>query len=73
MLGRNRQYRALFVDDEKIIADTLSKIFLDQGHYETRIAYSAEDALDLIADWQPELAILDVVLPKTHGWNSQSC
>jgi len=67
MLGRNHQYRALFVDDEKIIADTLSKIFSDQGHYETRIAYSAEEALDVIADWQPELAILDVVLPNMNG------
>jgi DNA-binding NtrC family response regulator len=67
MFGLNRKHNVLIVDDEKIIADSLSKIFSQQGHYETRIAYSAEDALDVINDWQPELAILDVVLPKMHG------
>jgi DNA-binding NtrC family response regulator len=56
----------LIVDDEHTIADTLGLIFAGNG-YETRAAYSAEQALEIIAEWPPDLAILDVVLPKLNG------
>jgi CheY-like chemotaxis protein len=35
--------------------------------YDARAASSAEQALELIADWCPDLAILDVILPKMNG------
>ena len=35
--------------------------------YEACATYSAEEALDLIAAWQPALVILDVILPKMNG------
>jgi DNA-binding response OmpR family regulator len=41
-------------------------IFSQKG-YDTRAAYSAEQALEIIAEWPPDLAILDVVLSKMHG------
>jgi DNA-binding response OmpR family regulator len=56
----------LIVDDESNIADTLALIFSKNG-YEARVAYSAEDAIVTIANWQPELAILDVMLPRMNG------
>lgn len=59
--------KVLIVDDEKMIADTLGRIFADQGVYESRSAYSAEAALEVIEEWQPDLVILDVILPKMHG------
>jgi CheY-like chemotaxis protein len=58
--------RVLFVDDERLIADTLALIFSSQG-YETRAIYSAEQALELIPDWLPNLAIIDVRLPGMNG------
>ena len=58
--------RVLFVDDERLIADTLAIIFSSQG-YETRAVYSAEQALELISDWLPNLAIIDVRLPGMNG------
>lgn len=58
--------RILIVDDESAIADTLQMIFQMQ-RYEARVAYSAERAVELIAEWQPELAILDVILPEMNG------
>jgi CheY-like chemotaxis protein len=58
--------RVLFVDDGKLIADTLAIIFSSQG-YETRAVYSAEQALELIPDWLPNLAIIDVRLPGMNG------
>jgi DNA-binding NtrC family response regulator len=62
----NRRHRVLIVDDERTIADTLVLIFSANG-YETRASYSAEQALEIVAEWLPDLAILDVVLPKMNG------
>jgi CheY-like chemotaxis protein len=58
--------RLLIVDDEPIIAGTLNLIFRNAG-YDTRAASSAEQALALIEDWQPDLALLDVYLPGMNG------
>jgi DNA-binding NtrC family response regulator len=58
--------RVLIVDDEHIIADTLVTIFSAAG-YESRAAYSAEGALELIPSWPPHFAIVDVILPAMNG------
>jgi CheY-like chemotaxis protein len=58
--------RVLIVDDEVAIADTLALIFRTQ-HYETRVAYTAERAIEIVAEWRPDLAIIDVMLPKMNG------
>jgi DNA-binding response OmpR family regulator len=62
----DRDHKVLIVDDEHTIADTLDAIFSASG-YETRTSYSAEQALEIVVEWQPDLAILDVVLPKMNG------
>jgi DNA-binding NtrC family response regulator len=58
--------KVLIVDDEVVIADTLAQIFSMHGQ-RVRTAYSAEHAIELIAAWKPDLAILDVVLPQMNG------
>lgn len=58
--------RVLIVDDERVIADSLAWIFALHG-YETRAAYSAEQAAEIVSQWQPALVILDVVLPGMNG------
>jgi DNA-binding NtrC family response regulator len=66
MSGRMKGTRILIVEDEKVVADTLGQILSGTG-YEIRVVYSAEDALALLATWRPEVAILDVMLPKMNG------
>jgi DNA-binding NtrC family response regulator len=60
----------LIIDDERLVADTLAKIFANAG-YEVRVDYSAEGALELLEreDWTPALAIIDVLLPGMNGVN----
>jgi DNA-binding NtrC family response regulator len=58
--------KVLIVDDEMAIADTLAMIFRMQ-RFQVRVAYTAEEAISIIAEWQPELAILDVMLPGMNG------
>lgn len=60
------RHKILIVDDERTIADTLAVIF-SKSDYDTRAAYSAEQAIETIADWLPDLAVIDVVLPGMHG------
>ena len=68
MSESSRYRRVLIVDDERIISDTLATIFRKAG-YDAKPVYSAEEALELLShgDWVPDLAILDVRLPKMNG------
>jgi CheY-like chemotaxis protein len=58
--------KVLVVDDEKTTSETLTVIFGDHG-YQAKAAYSAEQAADVIAEWQPDVALLDVNLPGMNG------
>jgi DNA-binding response OmpR family regulator len=56
----------LIVEDEASIADTLAVILTTRG-YAVQVAYSAEKAIEIIAAWRPDLAIVDVMLPHMNG------
>jgi len=59
-------HRILLVDDEANITETLELIFRSRG-YEVRSAFSAEQAIEIVAGWEPDLAIVDVMLPRMNG------
>ena len=58
--------RILIVDDEQTIANSLVMIFSSHG-YECKAANSAEDAKELVLNWRPDLAIIDVRLLGNDG------
>jgi len=66
MPGLGISSKVLIVDDEKNICESLAAIFTSRG-YEAKVASSAEQAVEIIAEWEPDLAILDVGLPKMNG------
>ena len=66
MTGTEGNRRILIVDDEPDVTDSLSTI-LGKYEYEVRIAASAEQAVEAVASWQPDLAIVDVMLPQMNG------
>lgn len=51
--------KVLIIDDERSIADTLNAIFSTEG-YETRVAYSAEQSISMLEQWDPALAVIDI-------------
>jgi CheY-like chemotaxis protein len=65
-LSTQSRSRILVVDDEVAIADTLAMILALQ-RYDARVAYSAEQAIEILSQWRPDIAILDVVLPGMNG------
>ena len=58
--------RVLVVDDERIIADSLALILRGRG-FESRSAYSGEEAAEIAQTWQPDAVISDVVMGKMDG------
>jgi len=56
----------LIVDDEKVIADTLS-IILSKSGFITMTAYDGASALNLAQKTSPDLLISDVVMPGMTG------
>jgi CheY-like chemotaxis protein len=58
--------RILVVDDERLIADTLKLIFSKHG-YDTRAAYSVDDALTCAVSFRPELLLCDITMPGRDG------
>jgi DNA-binding response OmpR family regulator len=66
MSGNAAIRRVLIVEDEACIADTLAVILSTRG-YAVQVAYSAEKAIEIIAVWRPDLAVVDVMLPQMNG------
>lgn len=66
MPGRAITRNILVVDDEPSVADTLALIMSTRNHA-VRVAYSAENAIEIISQWPPDLAIVDVMLPLMNG------
>jgi PAS domain S-box-containing protein len=59
--------RILVVDDNVDAAQTLCSILERWGH-ETRPAYSAQDALELLPVVRPDAVLLDIGLPGMNGY-----
>lgn len=58
--------KILIVDDEKEIRD-LIEIYLKSEGYETLKAADGEEALRILSMEEPDLIILDVMMPKMNG------
>lgn len=56
----------LIVDDEESIRKSLKDILGDEG-YEVVMAASGREALDVLAEAQPSLALLDIAMPEMDG------
>src|ERR1700674_1423433 len=54
------------VDDERHVREMLELGLAREG-YAVRCAADGAQALDLVGEWQPDIVILDVMLPKIDG------
>lgn len=58
--------KILVVDDEKPISDII-KFNLTKEGFEVETAYDGEEALERVEEYNPDLMILDLMLPKKDG------
>lgn len=66
-LRANRALKILVVDDNEDAALTLSLLLKASGH-ETNIAHSGRQAMALMSEFQPVVALLDIGLPEMNGY-----
>jgi CheY-like chemotaxis protein len=58
--------RVLVVDDDRLVADTLTLIFQRNG-FAAKAAYSADEALECSREFVPHLLLCDVSMPARDG------
>ena len=63
-----RKKRILLVDDEVDFVEVL-RVRLEDSNYEVIVAYDGEEGLERAERDQPDLIILDVILPKISGFD----
>ncbi len=61
------KYKILIVDDDENICE-LIRLYLEKEGYETIVANDGEKAVELSAKHNPDLILLDIMLPKLDGW-----
>ena len=62
------EHRILIVDDNKINT-TVLKDLLEENYF-VKIAYSGEQALDIITQFRPDLVLLDIMMPGIDGFET---
>lgn len=63
---KTMDFKVLVVDDEQPIADIL-KFNLEKEGYEVICAYDGDEAIELAESEDPDLILLDIMLPKKDG------
>jgi CheY-like chemotaxis protein len=60
--------RILVVDDEPIIRETLAELLAEAGHDVTAAADGAAALARLEAGLEPDVVLLDLMMPVMNGW-----
>src|SRR5574339_139491 len=66
MMNGKRTRRVLVIDDEPDMAEWLALTVMGAG-YDVRVATRGAEAEQLFATWQPDAALVDLVLPDANG------
>lgn len=61
--------RILLVDDNEDILEMLKKILTRKGFLSVRTAKSCQEARDMFRQYDPELVVLDIMLPDGDGFS----
>ncbi len=59
--------KILIVDDEANICELL-RLYLQKDGFDTAVANNGEEALKIVPKYNPDLILLDIMMPKLDGW-----
>jgi DNA-binding response OmpR family regulator len=59
--------KLLIVDDDVNICDMLKMYFENEG-YKVKVEYDGVAALEAFKTYEPDLVLLDIMMPKKDGW-----
>ncbi|MGC9031417.1 MAG: response regulator [Minisyncoccia bacterium] len=60
--------KILLVEDEELIYSLLEKKLTQEG-YEVKIARNGKEGLAILADYKPNLILLDIIMPEKDGFS----
>jgi capsular exopolysaccharide synthesis family protein len=66
-VSTNRPRRILLIDDDWGLLEML-RLQLRTDGYDVQMASSGREALQIAADWEPELILVDVMMPDMNGY-----
>lgn len=64
-----KQKKVLLVDDEKELLDMVSDFLREDGYTQIQTAGTVTEAITAAKEWNPDFAILDVMLPDGDGFS----
>ena len=59
--------KILVVDDDQNICELL-RLYIEKKGFEVRIANDGRKALEIFEEQNPDLIMLDIMLPELDGW-----
>ncbi len=66
-MSNTAKAKVLIADDNPPGAELLEAYLADQP-YETKVAYNGDEALEIARNWNPDLVLLDVMMPRISGF-----
>ena len=58
--------RILVAEDVEVISHVMTQLLIRAG-YDVELARDGEECLEKVVTFQPELILLDLMMPKLHG------
>src|SRR5262245_18269820 len=65
--GEPSSYRVVVAEDDPVNSRLFREVLAAEGH-EVRLAADGIEALALVADWKPDLILLDLDMPRLGGY-----
>jgi CheY-like chemotaxis protein len=65
-------HRVLVVDDSIDACESLAAVVQMLGHT-SRTAFDGQQAVDIAAEFQPDLVLMDISLPRLNGYEAAAC
>jgi DNA-binding response OmpR family regulator len=59
--------RILVVEDDDTLRQIIGEVLADEGHA-VRLACNGREALDHMAGWDPDIVVLDVMMPEMDAY-----
>ena len=68
-MNPNKESSVLVVDDNEMNVDLLASM-LERFNYKVFTAYNGREALEAVAEHQPDLVLLDITMPEMSGYDA---
>lgn len=64
---KSKKSRILIADDNEQNCELL-EAYLASGNYEIAMAFDGQETLDKVAEFQPDIVLLDIMMPRMSGY-----